>query len=116
MRSDGRLNISVVEKTMSIEEIDGTGLDKLDRAFLRALISTYRGGPAGIEAIAATMGQSRDTLEDMVEPFLLQRGFVTRTRQGRCATHRAYGHLGLEMPREEECDSAPPAEPGLFDD
>jgi len=64
------------------------------------------GGPAWIEAIAETMGQSRDTLEDMVEPFLLQRGFVTRTRQGRCATHRAYEHLVLLPPAEEPNDSA----------
>lgn len=98
VRADGKLSIGVVEQALSIEEIDGLGLDRLDRAFLIALIDTYRGGPAGIEAIAATMGQSRDTLEDMVEPFLLQRGFVTRTRQGRCATHRAYAHLGLPPP------------------
>lgn len=103
VRSDGTLTIGVVEKALTIEEIDGMGLDRLDRAFLTALIETYRGGPAGIEAIAATMGQSRDTLEDMVEPFLLQLGFVTRTRQGRCATHKSYEHLGLPMPE------APPA-------
>ncbi|MEE8384824.1 MAG: Holliday junction DNA helicase RuvB C-terminal domain-containing protein, partial [Dehalococcoidia bacterium] len=114
VRADGRLNLGVVEKALSIEEIDGTGLDKLDRAFLTAIIETYRGGPAGIEAIAATMGQSRDTLEDMVEPFLLQRGLVTRTRQGRCATHRAYDHLGIPPPAEP--DPTPPSgsEPGLF--
>jgi len=112
VRADGHIHAGVVEKALTIEEIDGMGLDRLDRAFLSVLIETYRGGPAGIEAIAATMGQSRDTLEDMVEPFLLQRGFVTRTRQGRCATHRAYEHLGLPPPAEEPNDSAP----GLFDE
>lgn len=98
VRSDGHLNLSAADKALSIEEIDTVGLDRLDRAFLTALIDTYHGGPAGIEALAATMGQSRDTLEDMVEPFLLQRGFVIRTRQGRCATTRAYEHLGMIPP------------------
>lgn len=110
VRADGTLSIGVVEKALSIEEIDGLGLDRLDRAFLTALIDTYRGGPAGIEAIAATMGQTRDTLEDMVEPFLLQRGFVTRTRQGRCATHRAYQHLGLPQPAASPANETPDAE------
>ena len=114
VRADGKLSVAVVEKALSIEEIDGLGLDKLDRAFLHSLIETYRGGPAGIEAIAATMGQSRDTLEDMVEPFLLQRGFVTRTRQGRCATYRAYEHLGLPMPAEQRPSGEAEAEPTLF--
>ncbi len=114
VRADGRLNLGVVEKALSIEEIDGTGLDKLDRAFLTAIIETYRGGPAGIEAIAATMGQSRDTLEDMVEPFLLQRGLVTRTRQGRCATHRAYDHLGISPPPEPDSTQPSGSEPSLF--
>ncbi|OWY69608.1 Holliday junction branch migration DNA helicase RuvB [cyanobacterium TDX16] len=115
VRADGKLTIGVVEKALSIEEIDGIGLDRLDRAFLTALIETYRGGPAGIEAIAATMGQSRDTLEDMVEPFLLQRGFVVRTRQGRCATHRAYQHLGLTPPKDSEPRSLEQSDTGLFD-
>jgi holliday junction DNA helicase RuvB len=116
VRADGRLTLSVVEKALSIEEIDGIGLDRLDRAFLKALIETYRGGPAGIEALAATMGQSRDTLEDMVEPFLLQRGFVTRTRQGRCAAHRAYEHLGLPLPSEHTPQEPVREQPGLFDE
>lgn len=98
VRADGRIDAGVVEQALAIEEIDAVGLDRLDRAFLSCLIDTYKGGPAGIEAIAATLGQSRDTLEDMVEPFLLQRRFVIRTRQGRCATPAAYAQLGLTPP------------------
>ena len=75
--------------------MDALGLDELDRSFLSALIKVYKGGPAGIEAIAATMGQERDTLEDVVEPYLLQTGFLIRTRQGRAATKAAYQHLNL---------------------
>ncbi|MEE8169642.1 MAG: Holliday junction branch migration DNA helicase RuvB [Phycisphaerae bacterium] len=95
VRANGALNAPVVEKALEIQQIDGLGLDELDRAYLSALMRTYDGGPAGIEALAATMGQERDTLEDMVEPYLLQIGFVTRTRQGRCATRAAFDHLGL---------------------
>jgi Holliday junction DNA helicase RuvB len=95
VRAKGALNMDVVEKALAIEEIDVLGLDKLDRAYLMTLIKTYGGGPAGIEAIAASMSQERDTLEDVVEPFLLQIGFVTRTRQGRCATQRAHEHLNI---------------------
>lgn len=113
VKDDGRITTGVVEKALKIEEIDGAGLDRLDRAYLTALIETYRGGPAGIEAIAATMGQSRDTLEDMVEPFLLQRSFITRTRQGRCATPKAYEHLGLTPPAARAKGVADVA--GLFD-
>jgi len=65
-----------------MERIDHLGLDDLDRAFMKALIQVYEGGPAGIEAIAATLGEERDTLEDVVEPYLLQIGFVRRTKRG----------------------------------
>jgi len=95
VRGDGGVSSKIVEEALEIQQVDALGLDELDRAFLAALIRVYNGGPAGIEAIAATMGQERDTLEDMVEPFLLQIGFVTRTRQGRTATKFAYEHLGL---------------------
>ncbi len=105
VRAAGRLTRDVVEKALEIQGIDGLGLDELDRAFLRALILTYKGGPAGIEAIAATLGEERDTLEDVVEPYLLQIGFVTRTRQGRCATSAAAAHMGLSMPARSAADS-----------
>lgn len=115
VRANGKLTPSVVEKGLAIEEIDTSGLDKLDRAFLKTLIETYSGGPAGIDALSATMGQSRDTLEDMVEPFLLQRGLLIRTRQGRCATQAAYSHLGLVMPVERAATMQAADAPGLFD-
>jgi len=98
VRSDGSLTGKVVNAALEIQQIDDLGLDELDRSFLSSLIRVYNGGPAGIEALAATMGQERDTLEDVVEPFLLQIGFVIRTRQGRCATPAAYRHLGMNPP------------------
>jgi len=72
VKGDGKLNRDVVERSLKMECIDSLGLDDLDRAFLRSLYSVYGGGPAGIEAIAATLGEERDTLEDVVEPYLLQ--------------------------------------------
>ncbi len=112
VRADGILTRQVVEQGLEIQQVDALGLDELDRAFLMALIKVYNGGPAGIEAIAATMGQERDTLEDMVEPYLLQIGFVIRTRQGRQTTRDAHEHLGL--PFVERSDGGARGQPTLF--
>ena len=106
VRADGKLTSDVVEKALEIQLVDSFGLDELDRGFLEAIIKVYNGGPAGIEAIAATMGQERDTLEDVVEPYLLQIGFVIRTRQGRQATPLAYEHLGITKPPTTNPDRA----------
>ncbi len=95
VKANGVLRVGVVDEALSVEEIDELGLDPLDRRFLRTLIEVYDGGPAGIEAIAASMGQERDTLEDTVEPFLLQIGFVRRTQKGRQITARAVQHMKL---------------------
>jgi len=83
---------------LELARIDGLGLDEQDRAFLKTVIEVYEGGPVGIEAVAATMGEERDTLEDVIEPYLLQTRppMVTRTRQGRRATKAAYEHLKLK--------------------
>jgi len=112
VRGDGALTEDVVSAALEVQQIDSLGLDELDRAFLTALIKVYNGGPAGIEALAATMGQERDTLEDVVEPYLLQIGFVIRTRQGRQATKFAYQHLGL--PFVERANASRVDEPTLF--
>ncbi len=111
VRGDGVLTKRVVDEALDIQQVDSLGLDELDRAFLAALIKVYNGGPAGIEAIAATMGQERDTLEDMVEPYLLQIGFVIRTRQGRQATQPAHEHLGF--PFHPSNDGKPTEQPTL---
>jgi len=98
VQGDGKVTGELAQAALKMEEIDELGLDNLDRALLRSLITTYNGGPAGIEALAATLGEERDTLEDVVEPYLLQLGFITRTRQGRVAADVAYRHLHLEPP------------------
>ncbi|MDY7011059.1 MAG: Holliday junction branch migration DNA helicase RuvB [Planctomycetota bacterium] len=102
VEGDGKLTVETVESALKLEGIDDLGLDELDRNFLRVIIETYRGGPVGIEAVAATLGEETDTLVDVVEPFLLQIGFLARTRRGRLVTVKAYEHLGAKYtPREE---------------
>ncbi|MEE2895757.1 MAG: Holliday junction branch migration DNA helicase RuvB [Planctomycetota bacterium] len=98
VRSKGQVSPPVVEEALTLEGVDGEGLDELDRKYLRTIFDTYAGGPVGLEAIAATMGDDSSTLEDVVEPYLLQKGFLARTRQGRCLTARAGDHLGVQVP------------------
>ncbi len=95
VRADGHITAAVADEALQREGVDRLGLDRLDRAFLRTIVEQYRGGPAGIAAIAATLTEDAETLEDVVEPFLLKEGFVTRTASGRRATALAYHHLGL---------------------
>jgi Holliday junction DNA helicase RuvB len=83
-------------------EVDERGFDRLDQMFLRALLEKFAGGPVGIETLAAALGEDRGTLEDLVEPFLLQAGFVDRTPRGRVATARAWDHFGLRPPAPGE--------------
>jgi holliday junction DNA helicase RuvB len=98
VKSTGALTVPVVKQALELEGIDEKGLDRQDRQFLKTLIEVYEGGPVGIDAIAATLGEERDTLEDVIEPYLLQMqpAMLTRTRQGRRATKSAYEHLGLK--------------------
>ncbi len=95
VRSSGRIDDAVVADALALEGVDELGLDGLDRAYLKTLAETYRGGPAGLEAIAATLSEDSGTLEDVVEPFLLQIGFLARTRQGRRLTPSAALHMGV---------------------
>ena len=97
VEGDGKITLALTKQALELAQIDPRGLDEQDRQFLKTIIDVYEGGPVGIEAVAATMGEERDTLEDVIEPFLLQNALVTRTRQGRCATKNAYEHLGLKF-------------------
>jgi Holliday junction DNA helicase RuvB len=96
VKGDGRLTLPITRAALKLAGIDDRGLDEQDIQFLRTIIDVYEGGPVGVEAVAATMGEERDTLEDVIEPYLLQNAFVTRTRQGRRATKLAYEHLGMK--------------------
>ena len=97
VRAAGRITGPVVEEALALEGVDAQGLDELDRAYLRTIATTYKGGPVGLEAVAATMGDDAGTLEDVVEPFLLQCGLLARTRRGRQLTPDAGKYLGIEI-------------------
>lgn len=94
VRADGAVDAETVREALALEGVDDLGLDELDRTYMRTLADVYEGGPVGLEAIAATIGEDAGTLEDVVEPYLLQCGMVSRTRQGRKLTARASEYMG----------------------
>ncbi len=102
VRADGALNHNVVDRALRLEGVDERGLDETDRKYLKVIGSVYDGGPVGLEAIAATLNEDAGTLEEMVEPFLLQIGFLARTRKGRQLTPAAGEHLGVKVPVQEQ--------------
>ncbi|HEY2636452.1 MAG TPA: Holliday junction branch migration DNA helicase RuvB [Solirubrobacteraceae bacterium] len=105
VRSGGVVTAPVAAAALDLLEVDEAGLDRLDREILRALCQHYGGGPVGLSTLAVAVGEEADTLEDVYEPYLLQRGLLERTPRGRQATRRAWEHLGLEPPAPS---------PGLF--
>jgi Holliday junction DNA helicase RuvB len=97
VRHDGEIAGEVARAGLALFEVDEEGLDKLDLAILRTVIDKFGGGPVGLSTLAAAVGEETDTVEDVVEPYLLQLGFLHRTPRGRVATERAYRHLGLAI-------------------
>lgn len=97
VRGDGIVRLGTVRDALELEGVDEKGLTSLDRKFLRAIIDFYKGGPVGIEAIAATLQEESDTLVDVVEPYLLKIGFLARTSSGRRASEEAYRHFGVPV-------------------
>ncbi len=98
VRSNGQITGGVAEKALDMLEVDEFGLDVLDRRLLLAVMERFDGGPVGIDSLAAAIGEERGTLEDVVEPYLIQSGFLTRTPRGRVATRAAWTHFGLQAP------------------
>lgn len=96
VRADGVITREVADAALTRLEVDHLGLDSVDRLMLRSIIEFYGGGPVGLETLAATINEEAVTLEDVYEPYLLQRGFLIRTPRGRCVTRRSYEHLGIE--------------------
>ena len=88
----------IADRALSRLDVDDRGLDSMDRRYLRHIAEVHLGGPVGIDTLAAALSEERDTLEDVVEPFLIQQGFIQRTPRGRMMTPTAYGHLGLDAP------------------
>lgn len=102
--ADGVISRSLADNALSSLEVDKLGLDALDRRMLRSIIEFYNGGPVGLDTLAATINEEAVTLEDVYEPYLLQRGFITRTPRGRCVTRKAYEHLGLEYIGQQQME------------
>ena len=100
VRGDGTVTAEVAGLALDLLEVDHEGLDRLDRELLRAVCELFSGGPVGLSTLAVAVGEEQDTVEDVYEPYLLQRGFLERTSRGRAATRRAWLHLGLEPPAE----------------
>ncbi len=98
VRAEGHITRSVAHEALALLDVDGLGLDDADRRVLRTIIEKFNGGPVGLQTIAASISEEPDTIMDVVEPYLLQLGFLDRTPQGRVATPLAYEHLGLEPP------------------
>ena len=101
---DGTITREVADHALQALEIDQLGLDPIDRRMMRAIIENYGGGPVGLETLAATIGEEAVTLEDVYEPYLMQLGFLTRTPRGRCVTQKAYRHLHMQMPGQQQLD------------
>jgi Holliday junction DNA helicase RuvB len=94
------VDAKLADKALSQLEVDGRGLDALDHRYLRLIAANYGGGPVGIETIAAGLSEPRDAIEEIIEPYLLQQGFIARTPRGRVLTGQAFAHLGLDVPAE----------------
>ncbi|MDX1561703.1 MAG: Holliday junction branch migration DNA helicase RuvB [Gammaproteobacteria bacterium] len=111
VKADGRVDRATAQAAMDLLEVDPHGFDVMDRRLMLTIIEKFDGGPVGIESLSAAIGEERGTLEDMIEPYLIQEGYLQRTARGRVATRLAYEHFGLEIPAGREL----PRTPELFD-
>jgi len=109
VRADGSVTRAVADAALLMLDVDASGLDIMDRSLMLAVIEKFEGGPVGVDNLAAAIGEERDTIEDVIEPFLIQQGYLKRTPRGRIATQIAYRHFGLPQPRRA-------ATPDLWDE
>ncbi|HIF20274.1 MAG TPA: Holliday junction branch migration DNA helicase RuvB [Gammaproteobacteria bacterium] len=102
VKAEGKIQKEIVIKAMDLLDVDNNGFDVFDRKFLLAVIEKYNGGPVGIDTIASAIGEEKGTVEDIIEPFLIQSGFIIRTSRGRVASEKAYRHFGIEIPKKNQ--------------
>ena len=105
VKADGHISEAIAQRALDMLNVDQLGLDHLDRRLLLMLIEKFEGGPVGIDSIAAALSEERGTLEDVLEPYLIQQGYLVRTPRGRMVTQAAYGHFGLKAPQARETQS-----------
>ncbi|MDX8398818.1 MAG: Holliday junction branch migration DNA helicase RuvB [Gallionellaceae bacterium] len=101
VRADGEATLEVADAALTMLDVDAQGLDLMDRKLLQTVIEKFAGGPVGVDNLAAAIGEERDTIEDVLEPYLIQQGYLQRTPRGRIATANAYLHFGLAQPRSQ---------------
>ena len=101
VKGEGRIDLDYAGRALDMLHIDSSGFDQMDRRLLMTMIEKFQGGPVGIDSLAAAISEERETLEDVVEPFLIQQGFIMRTPRGRMVTQFAYSHFGIPPPRQE---------------
>jgi Holliday junction DNA helicase RuvB len=111
VKADGRVTDAVAQAALDLLDVDPQGFDPMDRRLMLAIIEKFEGGPVGVDSLAAALGEERGTIEDVIEPFLIQQGYIMRTARGRVATRSAYLHFGLTPPALER----PGGNLGLFD-
>ncbi|WP_045728260.1 Holliday junction branch migration DNA helicase RuvB [Xanthomonas sp. GPE 39] len=100
VRAGGHIDLAVAQAATQMLKVDAEGFDELDRRLLRTIIDYFDGGPVGVESLAASLSEERGTLEDVIEPYLIQQGYLIRTARGRMATNKAYLHLGMQPKRD----------------
>jgi Holliday junction DNA helicase RuvB len=98
VRADGVITGTVADEALDLLKVDRQGFDAMDRRLLETIIEKFAGGPVGLDSLAAAISEERDTIEDVLEPYLIQQGFLMRTPRGRVATELAYLHIGLDRP------------------
>ncbi|MEQ8034157.1 Holliday junction branch migration DNA helicase RuvB [Xanthomonas arboricola] len=110
VKAAGHIDLPVAQAAMQMLKVDPEGFDELDRRMLRTIVEHFDGGPVGVESLAASLSEERGTLEDVIEPYLIQQGFLIRTARGRMVTTKAYLHLGLKPPRDRAAGIGEPGE------
>lgn len=110
VKAAGHIDLPVAQAAMQMLKVDPEGFDELDRRMLRTIVEHFDGGPVGVESLAASLSEERGTLEDVIEPYLIQQGFLIRTARGRMVTTKAYLHLGLKPPRDHALGISEPGE------
>jgi Holliday junction DNA helicase RuvB len=116
VRADGVVTLEVSHAALDLFEVDQSGLDRLDRAVLDALCRRFGGGPVGVSTLAVAVGEERETVEEVAEPFLVRTGLLARTPRGRIATPAAWRHLGLAVPPQSQLGGAEDPQAPLFDE
>jgi len=105
VKADGIINKEIADKALNMLNVDVQGFDHMDRRVLLAIMEKFDGGPVGVESVAAAIGEERGTIEDVIEPFLIQQGFLMRTPRGRMATRHAWQYFGLKQPEDNQQDA-----------